>query len=32
MEMVPENKEFNVYISITDESDLAQAIVIIETI
>ena len=30
--MVPENKEYNISISITDENDLAQALVIIETI
>ncbi len=32
MEMVPENKEYNISISITDENGLAQALVIIETI
>ena len=30
--MVPENKEYNISISITDENGLAQALVIIETI
>ena len=32
MEKVPENKEYNISISITDENGLAQALVIIETI
>ena len=32
MKMVPENKEYNISITITDENGLAQALVIIETI
>ena len=32
IEMVPENKEYNISISITDENGLAQVLVIIETI
>ena len=31
-EKVPENKKYNISISITDENGLAQALVIIETI
>ena len=32
IEMVPENKEYNISITITDENGLAQTLVIIETI
>ncbi len=31
IDMVPENKEYNISITITDENGLAQALVIIET-
>ena len=32
MKMVPENKDYRISITITDENDLAEALVIIETI
>ena len=30
--MIPENKDYNISITITDENGLAQALVIIETV